>query len=219
MTRPSIKELLRHEQTLFSKGFQTIAGIDEAGRGPLAGPVVAGCVIYSENNHTIDGIYDSKKISAKKREMLFEQIGKAYTYGVGIVDHQTIDRINIYEATKLAMFEAIKDASEKSANNYPDFILIDAMPLDMEIPHHALIKGDQKSYVIAAASIIAKVTRDRIMQKLHEQYPYYGWNHNMGYPTAEHRRAILEHGPSPYHRKSFHVSNPDKKYDYRDKIH
>ena len=203
-----LTELLKHEKALWSKGFQIIAGIDEAGRGPLAGPVVAGCVFCTEEEKALEGVYDSKKLSAKKREKFFEKITHTHRFGVGIVDHLTIDKINIYEATKLAMFEALKDAAEKSETLYPDFILIDAMPLDMDIPHQSIIKGDQKSYAIAAASIIAKVTRDRIMQSLHAEYPVYGWDHNMGYPTVAHRRAIIEHGPSPYHRRSFRVSDP-----------
>ncbi len=203
MRRPDKDTLLHYESALWSQNFSKIAGIDEAGRGPIAGPVVAACVIF-QPGHFIEGVWDSKMISASKREQHYTTIiQSALAYGVGIVDHLTIDKINIYEASKLAMLLAIQECKIE-----PDYLLIDAMSLDTPYPEQPLIKGDQKSFSIAAASIVAKVTRDRIMREYHEQYPIYGWESNKGYPTAQHRIAVLEHGYSPYHRKSFSVSDP-----------
>ncbi len=203
MKRPDKDTLLQYEQALWSQGFTTIAGIDEAGRGPLAGPVVAGCAVFAPGDF-IEGVWDSKTLSAGRRETLYTQITTAaWAWGVGIVDHTTIDRINIYEAAKLAMLLAIQDCAIE-----PDYLLTDAMSLGTAIPEQALIKGDQKSFTIAAASILAKVTRDRIMLEYHAQYPVYGWDSNKGYPTAQHRIAVLEHGYSPYHRRSFAVTDP-----------
>lgn len=192
--------LLSYESDIANQGYANIAGIDEAGRGPLAGPVVAGSVVF-QNGVFIEGVRDSKKLSHKRREELYDIIiEKCTAYGVGIIDNNKIDEINIYQASKLAMMTAIENMSIK-----PDFLLVDAMKLDTDIPNLPLIKGDLKSFTIAAASIIAKVTRDRIMFKLHEEYPQYGWKQNKGYPTKAHREAVKKYGFSPYHRRTFRV--------------
>ena len=167
-----------YENNLYAKGIKLIAGIDEAGRGPLAGPVVAAAVILPED-YINDQINDSKKLSEKKRNELYKIIyDNALSIGIGIISNDRIDEINIYEATKEAMLSAIDDLKTK-----PQYILIDAMKLETNIPFQSIIKGDMKSQSIAAASIIAKVTRDRIMYKLHEEYPMYGFNNNKGYGT------------------------------------
>ena len=177
-----------------------IAGIDEAGRGPLAGPVVVGVVIMPEDS-MIEGVNDSKKVSEKKREKLYDQItSEAISWGVGIIDQEEIDEINILNATKKAVTMAISKLETK-----PDLILVDALTgIDtLGIPYESIIKGDAKEYSIAAASIIAKVTRDRIMRKWDEIYPEYGFAGHKGYGTAAHIKAIKEHGPCVLHRKSF----------------
>lgn len=200
MAAPSVETLLEHERSLWSKGFERVGGIDEAGRGPLAGPVVAACVVF-DPEVVIEGVWDSKKISEKKRESFFDIIvEKSLSYGVGILSPEEIDTYNIYKATQRAMLVAV-DALKV----HPDFLLTDAMPLNTEIPMVSLVSGDQKSFTIAAASILAKVTRDRIMKELHAEFPMYGWDHNKGYPTREHREAVIKYGLSPYHRKSFRV--------------
>lgn len=201
MPTPPLDTLLQYERSLWKKGFRRVAGIDEAGRGPLAGPVVAACALFEEGAG-IEGVYDSKALSAKKRDQLFDQItAQALSWSVCFIDPETIDRVNIYQATMLAMHQAVKGLSET-----PDFILIDAMPLKTDIPSTPIIKGDQKSFAIAAASILAKVTRDRYMDELHAQFPQYGWDHNRGYGTEEHRAAIHAHGFTPHHRRSFNVA-------------
>lgn len=187
-----------YENNLYDKGIKLIAGIDEAGRGPLAGPVVAAAVILPED-YINDQINDSKKLSEKKRNELYKIIyDNALSIGIGIISNDRIDEINIYEATKEAMLSAIDDLKTK-----PQYILIDAMKLETNIPFQSIIKGDMKSQSIAAASIIAKVTRDRIMYKLHEEYPMYGFNNNKGYGTKEHIAAIKKYGIINEHRKSF----------------
>ncbi len=200
MKIPPVISILEYEKDLWQQGFQHIAGIDEAGRGPLAGPVVSGCVIFRPYV-ALEGVYDSKALTPQKRSELYEIIlNNCAGYGLGIVDNETIDQINILEATKLSMLKAVQ-----SLKINPDFILIDAVSIKSNIPYKSIIKGDQKSFTIAAASIIAKVYRDRLMDNLHEEYPHYLWNKNKGYGTEEHRKAIHEHGLSPYHRKSFTV--------------
>lgn len=200
MSHPGKEELLRLETALYSRGFEKIAGIDEAGRGPLAGPVVSACVVFHPG-FFIEGVRDSKTVSEKNRERLFGEICEnCLAYGIGIVDNKTIDRINIYEAARLSMLLAIDQIDVE-----PDFILIDAMPLELEIPNQSVIKGDSKSFSIAAASILAKVTRDGIMRNYHQEYPNYGWDRNKGYPTQEHRSAVKQFGFTPYHRRSFSV--------------
>lgn len=192
--------LKAEELSMYSDKIQYICGIDEAGRGPLAGPVVVGAVILPKDSF-IEGINDSKKISEKKREKIYEQIlDEAIAYGVGIVDQKTIDEINILNATKLGLKKAIENLKVK-----PDIILVDALN-NMDtcgIPYKSVIKGDAKNYCIAAASIIAKVTRDRIMKEWDEIYPTYGFLKHKGYGTAAHIKAIKENGPCVLHRKSF----------------
>lgn len=193
-------KLKQHEQEWFDRGLLYIAGIDEAGRGPLAGPVTVGCVIMPENS-MIEGINDSKKISESKREKLYEKIiEEAIAWSVGIVDEKEIDNINILNATKKALTMAINSIEVK-----PELIFVDALEnIDtIGIPYKSLIKGDSKVYSISAASIVAKVTRDRIMRKYAEEYPEYGFERHKGYGTANHIKAIKKFGPCPIHRKSF----------------
>lgn len=213
-----LKEIKKIENELYQKGIQSIAGIDEAGRGPLAGPVVVACVIMPKDS-MIEGVNDSKKISEKKREKLYEQIiEEAVAYGVGIISQEEIDRINILNATKEGLTLAIKemenDLKDKNRNiEKPDIVLVDALTkIDTDhIPYKSIIKGDAKSYSIAAASIIAKVTRDRIMRQWDEVYPVYGFAKHKGYGTANHINAIKEYGLCPLHRHSF-VKNIVEKY-------
>lgn len=188
------------ENNLYKTGIHYIAGIDEAGRGPLAGPVVVGVAIMKPDSF-IEGVNDSKKISEKKREMLYEKITEeAIDWAIGIVDQKEIDEINILNATKKALTIAISSLKIK-----PDRILVDALEhIDTcGIPYTSIIKGDAKVYSISAASIIAKVTRDRIMQEYDEIYPQYGFAGHKGYGTAKHIQAIKTYGPCPLHRKSF----------------
>ncbi len=192
--------LKEEENKLYSKNVKYICGIDEAGRGPLAGPVVVGAVILPENSF-IEGVNDSKKVSEKKREKLYDLITQeAIAYSVGIVDQKTIDEINILNATKLGVKRALEALSQK-----PEIIMVDALNnMDtLGIPYISVIKGDAKNYCIAAASIIAKVTRDRMMRQWDEVYPIYGFSKHKGYGTAEHIRIIKENGPCQLHRKSF----------------
>lgn len=190
---------LQNEKELWSLDYRAIAGIDEAGRGPLAGPVVAACVIMPMDME-IDGIYDSKKLSPKRREAMYDIIyDTALSIGVGWIDHEDIDEINILNATYSAMEMAIKACDIK-----PDYLLIDAVKLpNIHIPQRSIVKGDNQSQSIAAASIVAKVTRDREMEKWHDIYPEYGFNRHKGYGTKQHIEAIKEHGLCPIHRKSF----------------
>ncbi|MDQ0198578.1 ribonuclease HII [Neobacillus ginsengisoli] len=179
-------------------GYQHIAGVDEVGRGPLAGPVVAAAVILPED-FFLAGIDDSKKLSEKKRLEYDKAIRKeALALSVSMIHANEIDEINIYEATKKAMKNAIVSLSLT-----PDFLLIDAMKLDTPYPTDSIIKGDAKSISIAAASIVAKVARDQLMKELSTCYPAYGFQQNMGYGTKEHIFALEQHGITPYHRKSF----------------
>ena len=191
--------LLETERQKRVEGFALIGGADEAGRGPLAGPVVAACVVMPSNDIVL-GIDDSKKLSEKKREELYEIImEKAASVGVGIVDKDVIDEINILNATRLAFENAINSMETK-----PDYIYTDAMDkLKIDIPYEAVIKADAKIYCVGAASIIAKVTRDRIMRKIDEEYPRYGFAKHKGYGTKQHTQAILEYGATPYHRMTF----------------
>lgn len=193
-----------YEEKLNSDGVIYIAGVDEVGRGPLVGPVVAACVVLPLGYH-LEGLTDSKKLSAKKRDMFYDILKKdALGIGVGIVSEDVIDEVNIYEATKMAMYDAISKCSSKI-----EHVLIDAMKLDLDIPSTSIIKGDLKSYTIAAASIIAKVTRDRMLDELDLRYPMYGFKKNKGYPTVEHVNAINKYGIIKEHRKSY---GPVKEY-------
>lgn len=195
-----LKLLKEQENELRKKGFKTICGIDEAGRGPLAGPVVVASVIMPEDS-MIEGVNDSKKVSEKKREKLYDQIlEEAISYGVGIIGQDEIDEINILNATKKGLTLSLKELTVK-----PDLIIVDALThIDtLGIPYESIIKGDAKCYSIAAASIIAKVTRDRIMREWDKVYPEYGFEQHKGYGTAKHIATIKEYGLCPIHRKSF----------------
>lgn len=190
----------KYERELRTQGINYIAGVDEVGRGPLVGPVVAACVVLPEE-FNLDGLTDSKKLSEKKRDFYFSEIQKqALGIGVGIIDEKKIDEVNIYEATKLAMKQAIDECLKQVKI---DHVLIDAMPLDLNIPTTSIIKGDLKSITISAASVIAKVTRDRMMYELDLKYPMYGFKSNKGYPTKKHIEAIWKYGIISEHRKSY----------------
>ena len=193
----NLKEI---EKDLHTKGFNRILGIDEAGRGPLAGPVVVAGVIMPENS-MIEGINDSKKVSEKKREKSYDLIiEEAISYQVAIIGQDIIDKINILNATKKGLTNVVEGLDVK-----PDLIIVDALTnIDTKgIPYESIIKGDAKCYSISAASILAKVTRDRIMREWDEIYPQYGFINNKGYGTAKHIEAIKEYGLSPIHRRSF----------------
>jgi ribonuclease HII len=198
--RRRLAALVRFEGEARQNGYATIAGIDEAGRGPLAGPVLAAaCIIPGDLFFA--GIDDSKKLLPKKREELYDQITKhkAVIYAVGMASHEDIDRINIYQATIQAMLQAIAALAQT-----PDFLLVDGLKLPHPlIPCQKIIGGDALSQSIAAASIIAKVTRDRLMTDYHAQWPQYGFDHHKGYSTRAHLEALARHGPCPIHRKSF----------------
>ncbi len=190
------------ERGLQQQGYSVVAGLDEAGRGPLAGPVVAAAVILPLHcSHTL--FIDSKKLSAKKRQVLFEYLHEIPAYiGIGIVSHKIIDTINILQASLLAMKQAVGKLSKQNIS--PDFLLIDGkFPIHSKTSQQPLIKGETRSASIAAASIIAKVTRDGIMAKLHKKYPHYNFIKNQGYPTKQHREAVSIHGITPHHRKTF----------------
>lgn len=192
-------DMTSFEVALYDSGHQFICGIDEAGRGPLAGPVVAAAVILPQNC-VMQGLRDSKKLSVRRREFFFGEIyKKAEAVAVGIVDNETIDKINILQATLLAMRQAFESLLIK-----PDVLLIDALTLPgIEIPQQGIIHGDDRSINIAAASVIAKVTRDRLMCEYHEQFPAYQFHRHKGYGTREHLQNIKVYGPCPLHRKTF----------------
>lgn len=192
--------LYEYEQELINDGIKYIGGTDEAGRGPLFGPVVAACVVLPLNYQN-ELINDSKKLTEKKREQLYDVImNDALAIGIGIVDAKTIDEINIYEASKLAMIKAYKEATKQIKIEH---LLTDAMNLDIDIPFTKIIKGDAKSITIAAASIIAKVTRDRMLIETDKKYPMYGFKKHKGYPTKAHIEAIHKYGLIDGYRKSY----------------
>jgi len=195
---------LEEEKNLFSLGYKLIASLDEAGRGPLAGPVVAACVIlpvgFEVGEEKLKLVADSKKINASRREELFSVISEQFRVGIGICDNKTIDKINIFQASFLAMKKALGALKEK-----PDFVLLDG---GFKIPNYTgeqknIVKGDRLVFSIAAASIIAKVTRDRLMRKFHGQYPQYGFDQHKGYGTKLHLANLKKYGPCPIHRFSF----------------
>lgn len=195
-----LEKLKEIENELYKDGAKKICGIDEAGRGPLAGPVVVAAVIMPEDSF-LEGVNDSKKVSEKKREKLYDEItSTAIAWGVGIIDAKEIDEINILNATKKGLTTALSELTEK-----PDIILVDALTgIDtLGIPYKSIIKGDAKSYSIAAASIIAKVTRDRIMRQWEELYPEYGFERHKGYGTKAHIEVIKNKGICPIHRRTF----------------
>jgi len=191
---------LEYEHRLWENGIHLVAGIDEAGRGPFAGPVVAAAVVFDEQSETLEGINDSKKLTPKKREKLYDVIlQNAKAIGIGIVEPEEIDRINILQATYKAMRQAVGRLKLK-----PGHLLIDGRPIpDRIYPSTAIIGGDGKCYSIAAASIIAKVYRDKLMTELDSVFPHYGFAKHKGYGTEAHRKAIAKFGPCPIHRKSF----------------
>ena len=190
--------MLEYENNLYKEGVTLVAGVDEVGRGPLIGPVVACACILPVNFYHKD-IKDSKKLSEKKREEMYKIIKEnAISIGLGIVSEKVIDEVNIYEATKIAMKEAIKNL-----NITPEHILIDAMKLELNISSTSIIKGDAKSESIAAASIIAKVTRDHMLDEMDKEYPMYDLKNNKGYGTKKHLEALQTYGPCKYHRVSY----------------
>ncbi len=193
------------ENSAGRRGYRVVAGIDEAGRGPLAGPVVAAAVVMPQRYRHSE-INDSKKLSVNKRERLYEVIQQdAISIGVGLSEVQVIDSLNILRATLLAMKEAVCALSAK-----PDYLLIDGLNgIDLDIPQESVVRGDSLSVSIAAASIIAKVSRDRLMDMYHRQFPGYNFLHNKGYGTREHREAIVKYGRCKLHRRSFHVAGVD----------
>ncbi|QFT88850.1 Ribonuclease HII [Bacillus sp. THAF10] len=196
--KQQFEEMLSFERDLFDKGYRAIAGVDEVGRGPLAGPVVAAAVVLPQHFY-LRGLTDSKKLSPAKRKEFYSYIKEhALSYSIGIIDSHEIDQINIYEATKRAMIQAINSLAEK-----PDYLLIDAMKLEITIPQTSIIKGDARSVSIAAASVLAKETRDRYMEELSTMYPGFGFERNMGYGTKEHLQALEEIGVTKEHRISF----------------
>lgn len=193
-----LDNLLAYERQLYTQNVSLIAGIDEVGRGPLAGPVVTAAVILPENCK-IPGLNDSKQIPKAHHQAVYDSVmTEALAVGIGIIDNHIIDQVNIYEATKLAMLQAIKHLELK-----PEHLLIDAMSLDIDIPQTSLIKGDAKSMSLAAASIVAKVTRDKIMSDYEQKYPGYDFAHNAGYGTKKHLEALAKQGFTDIHRQSF----------------
>ena len=193
-----LEKMLAYEKELYTQGIQLIAGVDEVGRGPLAGPVVAAAVILPKACK-IPGLNDSKKIPKSKHKEIYEAVlQNAIAIGIGVKDNHVIDQVNIYEATKLAMMEAIGQLEPQ-----PQHLLIDAMRLDLPIPQTSIIKGDANSLSIAAASIVAKVTRDQMMEEFDCEYPGYDFTQNAGYGTANHLAGLHKLGVTPIHRRSF----------------
>ncbi len=191
-------ELMYYENALREKGYKYICGVDEVGRGPLAGPVTC-CAVIMDLDDLIEGVNDSKKVSKNKREKLFGQIKeKAVAYSVCSYDHLKIDEMNILEATKACMKDAIMSLSVA-----PDVVIVDALKLDIPYKTFGIVHGDALSYSIAAASILAKVTRDTYMTHMATEYPQYDFEHNMGYGTAKHIAALKQFGPCPIHRQTF----------------
>lgn len=198
LAEEQFQERLQYEKKIWDTGKMHVAGIDEVGRGPLAGPVVAAAIVLPSDFHVL-GVNDSKQLSAVKREELFQEIKEAaIAIGIGVVSAGVIDQINIYEASKKAMIQAVEELTIT-----PDHLLIDAMRLPLSIPQEKIIKGDAHSISIGAASIIAKVTRDRMMMDYDKAYPGYGFAKNAGYGTKEHLAGLKQQGPSPIHRLSF----------------
>ena len=193
-------DLYKYENELYNKGIKCIGGVDEVGRGPLIGPVVTACVVLPKN-FKLEGLTDSKQLSEKKRNKFYDYIEEnAIACEVGIIEPEVIDEVNIYEATKLAMKQAIDKVTKKIQLEH---VLIDAMPLELEIPSTSIIKGDAKSISIAAASVIAKVTRDKMMYDLDTKYPKYGFKNHKGYPTKKHIEAINKYGLIEGYRKTY----------------
>lgn len=193
-------DLWEYENKLYKQGINYIGGVDEVGRGPLVGPVVAACCVLPKY-FVLEGLTDSKKLSEKKRNVFFDYIkDNCICYGIGIVEPEIIDEVNIYQATKIAMKQAISKVEEQIDLEH---VLIDAMPLDLDIPTTSIIKGDSKSISIAAASVLAKVTRDSMMYELDKKYPQYGYASHKGYPTKKHLEAIHKYGLIEGYRKTY----------------
>lgn len=193
-------DLYMYENELYEKGIKYIGGVDEVGRGPLVGPVVTACVVLPKD-FKLEGLNDSKKLSEKKRDLYYDYIiNNCLAYAIGEVTPEEIDEINIYEASKKAMIIAINKVKEQIDLQH---VLVDAMPLDIDIPTTSIIKGDAKSISIAAASVVAKVTRDRMMYELDEKYPEYGFGKHKGYPTKAHIEAINKYGLIDGYRKTY----------------
>ena len=192
--------LYQYENELYDKGIKYIGGVDEVGRGPLIGPVVASCVVLPKD-FVLEGLTDSKKLSEKKRNLFYDYIiNNCVAYGIGIVSPEEIDEINIYEASRKAMIIAINKVREQINLEH---VLIDAMPINIDIPTTSIIKGDSKSISIAAASVVAKVTRDKMMYELDKKYPMYGFASHKGYPTKKHIEAIHKYGLIDGYRKTY----------------
>lgn len=195
-----MEDLYQYEKELWNRGITYIGGVDEVGRGPLNGPVVTACCVLPDNFELV-GLTDSKKLTEKKRNLFFDYIKEhAICYAIGMCTPEEIDKYNIYEATKIAMKRAIEEVREKIPLEH---VLIDAMPLDLEIPSTSIIKGDAKSISIAAASVLAKVTRDNMMYELDKKYPMYGYKNHKGYPTRKHIEAIQKYGLIEGYRKTY----------------
>jgi ribonuclease HII len=196
--------MLDYERIIWNQGIGLVCGVDEAGRGPLAGPVVSAAVVFPKDFYP-EGVNDSKKLSASQRERLFDLITEnALDFGVGVVDHESIDRINILNASLLSMQKAIR-----KLKIVPEMVLVDGrikIP-HLKIPQIALVKGDNLSVSVASASILAKVTRDRLMEGFHRKYPQFSFDKNKGYSTKAHREALENYGPCKIHRRSFKLSN------------
>ncbi len=197
--RRRLNKLLDLERSLWANGLVRVAGVDEAGRGPLAGPVVAAAVVFPPDFRGLARVDDSKRITAELRRELAERIrASAVCYGVGAASAREIDRINILRATHLAMRRALARLADA-----PEHVIVDGLPVSDLGEHTAVVGGDARVHCVACASILAKTTRDRLMVRLAARYPGYGWETNVGYATPEHRRAILDLGPTPHHRMSF----------------
>lgn len=193
-------DLYKYENELYDKNYTLIGGVDEVGRGPLVGPVVAACCVLPKD-FKLEGLTDSKKLSEKKRNLFFDYIKEhAIAYGIGIVSPKRIDEINIYQASKEAMIKAITEVQQQISL---EVVLVDAMPLDLDIPSISIIHGDALSISIAAASVLAKVTRDQMMYELDEKYPMYGFKSHKGYPTKKHIEAIHKYGLIDGYRKTY----------------
>lgn len=195
-----MEDLYKYEKELYKENYKLIGGVDEVGRGPLVGPVVAACCVLPEDFY-LEGLTDSKKLSEKKRDTFFEYIKEhAIAYGIGVVSPERIDEINIYEASREAMIIAIKEVQKQIPL---EVVLVDAMPLNIDIKSISIIHGDALSISIAAASVIAKVTRDKMMYELDEKYPEYGFASHKGYPTKKHIEAINKYGLIEGYRKTY----------------